>query len=48
MARVEADHFDGSMAGIRPAMISDAAAQVIQAAQDWEGSSNPKLKSVRT
>ena len=46
MARVEADPFDGNMAGVRPAMISDAAAQVIQASQDWEGSSNPKLQSV--
>ena len=34
MSRVEADHFDGNMAGVGPTMVSDAAAQVIQAAHD--------------
>ena len=46
MARVEADHFDGNMADVRPAMVSDAVAQAIQATHDGEGSCNPKLQCV--
>ena len=46
LERVRADVFAGQLHGVRGAMITDAAAQVICATKDWEGCHKPGINSV--